>query len=81
LGPILGVINPKLGELVLCIDVNDLDISVVLLQERQVIVYELKKLTHVKLKCPTHKKRAIGCNPCFENLELIFFNNTIHNSN
>ncbi len=69
---ILGVINPKLGELVLCIDVNDLDISVVLMQERQVIVYEFKKLTHVKLKCPTRKKGTIGCNPCFENLEPVF---------
>ncbi len=68
MAPILGVINPKLGELVLCIDVNDRDISVVLMQERQVIVYEFLKKTHVKLKCPTHKKRAIGCNPCFENL-------------
>jgi hypothetical protein len=57
--PILGVINPKLGELVLCTDVNDLAVSVVLMQERQVIAYEFRKLTPTKLKYPNHKKELL----------------------
>jgi hypothetical protein len=31
--PILGVINPKMGELVLCTNVNDLAIGAMLMQE------------------------------------------------
>ncbi len=75
----MGIINPKLGELVLCINVNDLAINTLLMQERQVIVYEFRKLSHVKLNYLTHKKGVVGYNPCFEILEPIFFNNTIHN--
>jgi len=76
--PILGVINPKLGELVLCTDVNDLAVSVVLMQERQVIAYEFRKLTPTKLKYANHKKELL-INPCFEILEPLFFNNIVHN--
>jgi len=42
--PILTIIDPLKGNIVLCIDASDLAIGVVLMQNRQVIAFESQKL-------------------------------------
>ncbi len=43
--PILRVINPKIGGIVLCTnDASDLAIGVLLMQKGQIIIYESRKL-------------------------------------
>jgi hypothetical protein len=42
--PILKVINPKIGGIILCTNANDLAIGAMLMQKRQIIAYESKKL-------------------------------------
>jgi hypothetical protein len=56
--PILGVINPKMGELILCTNASDLAISAMLMQEGQIITYEFKKLTFGKLNY-THENELL----------------------
>ncbi len=56
---ILGVINPKIGELVLCTNASDLAIGAMLMQEGQIIAYEFKKLAFGKLNYPTHEKELL----------------------
>jgi hypothetical protein len=53
---VFGVINPKMGGLVLCIDVSDLAIGVMLMQEGKIIAYKSRKLTLAKLNYPTHER-------------------------
>jgi hypothetical protein len=42
--PLLKVINPKIGGIILCTNASDLAIGVMLMQRRQIIAYEFKKL-------------------------------------
>ncbi len=53
--PILGVINPKMGELILCTNDSDLAIGAMLMQKGQIIAYEFGKLNY-----PTHEKELLG---------------------
>jgi hypothetical protein len=49
---ILGVINPKMGGLVLCTSGNDLTTGAMLMQRGQVITYEYRNLTPIELPHP-----------------------------
>lgn len=57
--PILTIIDPLKGNIVLCTDASDLAIGVVLMQYRKVVVFESRKLNHVELNYPTHKKELL----------------------
>jgi hypothetical protein len=48
-----------MGELILCTNVNDLAIGIMLMQEGQIINYEFKKLTFEKLNYPAHEKELL----------------------
>jgi hypothetical protein len=56
--PILKVVNPKIGELVLHTNANDLAIGAVLMQNGQIIAYECRKLTFTYLNYPPMKKKC-----------------------
>jgi hypothetical protein len=44
-----------MGGLLLCTNVSDLAIGIMLMQEGQIIIYEFRKLTLGKLNYPTHE--------------------------
>jgi len=45
-----------MGGLVLCTNVNDLAIGIMLMQKGQIVTYESRKLTPGKVNYPSHQK-------------------------
>jgi hypothetical protein len=58
--PVLTIIDPMKGNIVLCTDASDLAIGAVLMQDKQVIAYESRKLSSAELNCPIHEKELLA---------------------
>jgi hypothetical protein len=56
---VLKVIDPRTNGIVLCTDVSDLALGVILMQEGVVNVYESRKLNIVKLNYPNHENELL----------------------
>ena len=57
--PILTIMNLLKGKIILCIDASDLANGVVLMQGKQVVVYEFCKLNLVELNNPIYEKELL----------------------
>ena len=58
--PVLRIMDPLKGGLVLCTDANDMAISVVLMQKGRVIAYKFRKLNNAKLNYHVHEKELFA---------------------
>ena len=58
--PVLTIINPLKGNIILCIDASDLAIGAVLMQDKKVVAYESRKLNTVELNYPVHEKELLA---------------------
>jgi hypothetical protein len=58
--PVLTIVDPLKGGLVLCTDASDMAIGDVLMQEGRVIAYESKELKNVELNYPVHEKQLLA---------------------
>jgi hypothetical protein len=56
---VLKVIDPRTNGIVLCTDVRDLALGVILMQKRLVIAYESRKLNIVKLNYPNYENELL----------------------
>jgi hypothetical protein len=58
--PVLTIIDPMKGNIVLCTNASDLAIGAVLIQDKRVIAYESHKLSPAKLNYPVHEKELLA---------------------
>ena len=54
--PVLTIIDPLKGNIILCIDASDLAIGVVLMQDKKIVAYESRKLNSAELNYSVHEK-------------------------
>ena len=58
--PVLTIMDPLKGNIILCTDASDLAIGAVLMQDKKVVAYESRKLNTVELNYPVHEKELLA---------------------
>jgi hypothetical protein len=58
--PVLTIMDPLKGDIILCTDASDLAIGAVLMQDKKIIAYESRKLNSAELNYPVHEKELLA---------------------
>ena len=58
--PVLTIMDPLKGNIILCTDASDLAIGAVLMQDKKIIAYESRKLNSAELNYPVHEKELLA---------------------
>ena len=58
--PVLTIIDPLKGNIILCTDASDLAIGAVLMQDKKIVAYESRKLNSAELNYPVHEKELLA---------------------
>ena len=58
--PVLTIMDPLKGNIILCNDASDLAICAVLMQDKKVVAYESRKLNTAKLNYLVHEKELLA---------------------